>query len=105
MRKLIANEWLTLDGVVQAPSYPDEDASGGFAHGGWHIRYVDDRFMSWVIENVQGAGGFLLRMCKTAWFKNAPRYKWTSDGVAKYDIYADGKGTYTWNLRGSPEIY
>jgi dihydrofolate reductase len=60
MRKLIANEWMTLDGVVQAPSYPDEDTTGGFEHGGWHTRYLDDLSMSWVIENVSGAGGFLL---------------------------------------------
>lgn len=60
MRKLIANEWLTLDGVVQAPSYPDEDATGGFAHGGWHTRYLDDLSLNWVIESVRGAGGFLL---------------------------------------------
>jgi dihydrofolate reductase len=60
MRKLIANEWMTLDGVVQAPAYPDEDTSGGFEHGGWHPRYFDDVSMSWVVENVSGAGGFLL---------------------------------------------
>lgn len=36
MRKLIATEWMSLDGVVQAPSYPDEDRSGGFDRGGWH---------------------------------------------------------------------
>ena len=60
MRKLIANEWLTLDGVVQAPSYADEDLTGGFAHGGWHARYFDDLSMNWVIDNVRGAGGFLL---------------------------------------------
>jgi hypothetical protein len=34
MRKVIVSEWITLDGVVQAPSYADEDTSGGFAHGG-----------------------------------------------------------------------
>ena len=60
MRKVIANEWMTLDGVVQAPAYPDEDTSGGFEHGGWHTRYFDDLSMSWVVENVSGAGGFLL---------------------------------------------
>jgi dihydrofolate reductase len=60
VRKLIANEWLTLDGVVQAPSYADEDVTGGFVHGGWHTRYLDDMSMNWVIENVRGAGGFLL---------------------------------------------
>jgi dihydrofolate reductase len=60
MRKVIANEWMTLDGVVQAPSYADEDTTGGFEHGGWHTRYFDDLSMRWVIENVTGAGGFLL---------------------------------------------
>jgi dihydrofolate reductase len=60
MRKVIVNEWMTLDGVVQAPAYPDEDTTGGFEHGGWHTRYFDDLSMSWVIENVSGAGGFLL---------------------------------------------
>lgn len=60
MRKLIANEWMTLDGVVQAPSYAAEDVTGGFRHGGWHTCYFDDLSMNWVIENVQGAGGYLL---------------------------------------------
>jgi dihydrofolate reductase len=60
MRKVIANEWMTLDGVVQSPSYADEDASGGFGHGGWHSRYFDGPSMNWVIENVRGAGGYLL---------------------------------------------
>lgn len=30
MRKVIVDEWMTLDGVVQAPGAPDEDTSGGF---------------------------------------------------------------------------
>ncbi len=41
MRKLIAIEFVTLDGVVQAPGGPDEDTSGGFAHGGWIRPYAD----------------------------------------------------------------
>ncbi|MCI4066657.1 dihydrofolate reductase family protein [Micromonospora sp. R77] len=60
MRKVIANEWMTLDGVVQAPSYPDEDPTGDFRHGGWHARYFEDVSMNWVVENVRGAGGYLL---------------------------------------------
>lgn len=60
MRNVIANEWMTLDGVVQAPSYADEDTSGGFRHGGWHRPYFDELSMNWVIENVRGAGGYLL---------------------------------------------
>jgi dihydrofolate reductase len=60
MRKLIVDEWMSLDGVVQAPGLPDEDTSGGFRHGGWHIEYFDDRSQEWVVENLDAAGGFLL---------------------------------------------
>ena len=41
MRRLIAIEFVTLDGVIQAPGGPDEDPSGGFAHGGWIRPYAD----------------------------------------------------------------
>lgn len=59
MRKLIADEWLSLDGVAQAPSYPDEDNDDGFSHGGWHTRYLDDMSMSWVIGNIASAGAYV----------------------------------------------
>jgi hypothetical protein len=36
MRKVIVNEFMSLDGVAQAPGAADEDTSGGFEHGGWH---------------------------------------------------------------------
>jgi len=35
MRKLIVSQFITLDGVIQAPGGQDEDRDGGFAHGGW----------------------------------------------------------------------
>jgi dihydrofolate reductase len=60
MRDVIVSEFMTLDGVVQAPAYPDEDTSGGFAHGGWHTGYLDEAAMRWVVETVSSAGGFLL---------------------------------------------
>jgi hypothetical protein len=49
MRKIIVNEWMTLDGVVQAPGYADEDTTGGFEHGGWHLRHFDDISRKWVV--------------------------------------------------------
>jgi dihydrofolate reductase len=60
MRKVIVNEWMSLDGVVQAPGAADEDTSGGFAHGGWHLRYFDELSQRRALENIVQAGGFLL---------------------------------------------
>jgi dihydrofolate reductase len=42
MRKLIVSEFITLDGVIQAPGGADEDRDGEFAHGGWTIPYWHD---------------------------------------------------------------
>jgi len=42
MRKLIVAEFITLDGVIQAPGAPDEDTDGGFVHGGWTHPYWHD---------------------------------------------------------------
>jgi dihydrofolate reductase len=60
MRKVVVYEWMTLDGVVQAPGEPDEDKTGGFEHGGWHMPYFDDLSRNWAVENLNAAGGFLL---------------------------------------------
>jgi dihydrofolate reductase len=59
MRTVIAVEWMSLDGVVQAPGHPDEDTTGGFRHGGWHMPYFDDLARQWVVEGYADAGGFL----------------------------------------------
>ena len=42
MRKLIVSEFVTLDGVMQAPGGKEEDRDGGFEHGGWTIPYWHD---------------------------------------------------------------
>ena len=61
MRKLIINEFMSLDGVAQAPGGADEDPSGGFAHGGWHMRYMqDEQAQRWALGSIVEAGGFLL---------------------------------------------
>jgi dihydrofolate reductase len=39
--RVTISEFISLDGVVQAPGGPDEDTSGGFRHGGWSAPYFD----------------------------------------------------------------
>ena len=48
--RIVANEFMSLDGVVQAPGGPEEDTDGGFAHGGWSIPYFDPEVMGPVIS-------------------------------------------------------
>ena len=59
MRKLIVNEFISLDGVTQAPGSPDEDREGGFAHGGWQIPYFDQVFGEVAAEGIAEAGAYL----------------------------------------------
>jgi dihydrofolate reductase len=60
MRKLIINEQLSLDGVMQGPGGPDEDTSGGFPHGGWAMPYFDEAMGKAAGEGMGSAGGLVL---------------------------------------------
>jgi dihydrofolate reductase len=43
--RVVVTEFMSLDGVVQAPGGPEEDTDGGFAHGGWSGPYFDPEVM------------------------------------------------------------
>src|SRR5215468_8632796 len=43
--KIVVTEFISLDGVVQAPGGPQEDTDGGFTHGGWSHPYFDPEVM------------------------------------------------------------
>jgi dihydrofolate reductase len=60
MRKVVVNEFLSLDGVAQAPGGEDEDRSGGFTHGGWSMGYMDEPAMTSVLGSINDAGAYLL---------------------------------------------
>ena len=44
MRKIVVFTMVSLDGVMQAPGGPEEDASDGFKYGGWTVPYADESF-------------------------------------------------------------
>ena len=64
MRKLTVNTFLTLDGVMQAPGGPEEDATGDFSLGGWSVNYWDDE-MGEVMDKWMGKPFDLLLGRKT----------------------------------------
>ncbi len=60
MRKLIVSEFMTLDGVMQAPGHKDEDRDGGFEHGGWTLPYWHDDIGKSFGELMRDADALLL---------------------------------------------
>src|SRR3954449_12128117 len=48
--RLVVNEFMSLDGVSQAPGGAEEDTDGGFAHGGWSMPYFDPEVMGPVVS-------------------------------------------------------
>src|SRR5438874_7372867 len=58
--RLILSEFISLDGVVQAPGGKDEDTDGGFQHGGWSMPFFDPESMGATIGEVMGRTEALL---------------------------------------------
>jgi dihydrofolate reductase len=58
--RVVVNEFMSLDGVVQAPGGPEEDTDGGFAHGGWSIPYFDPEVMGAAVADGMSTVGALL---------------------------------------------
>ena len=58
--KVIVSDFVSLDGVSQAPGGREEDTDGGFAHGGWSHPYFDPEPMGSVIDEVMGSTEALL---------------------------------------------
>lgn len=64
MNVLVA-EFISLDGVVQAPGRADEDRDGGFAHGGWSMPYFDPEVMGGLFDALAARSDALLQGRRT----------------------------------------
>jgi dihydrofolate reductase len=60
MGKLVVTEFVTLDGVGQAPGEPDEDREGGFEHGGWQAPLLDEETGAAMFEQARRMDALLL---------------------------------------------
>jgi dihydrofolate reductase len=60
MRKLVVAEFVSLDGVMQAPGGAEEDTDGGFAHGGWTMPYWHDDMGATLFDEINQADTLLL---------------------------------------------
>jgi dihydrofolate reductase len=104
MRKVIVSEFLTLDGVMQAPGLPDEDRSGGFEHGGWQVALMDDEAGAAVTEGLEATGGLLLGRVTyeifAGFWPNAPADEplaGTINSLPKYVVSTTLREPLPWN--------
>lgn len=92
MRKIIVQEFITLDGVMQAPGGPEEDTSSDFKYGGWtapYFREADDEagpFMQrWMESTHILLGGKTFELFANYWPKHADMWPGILD-VTKYVV-------------------
>ncbi len=60
MRKIVVSEFMSLDGVMQAPGGADEDTEGGFTQGGWTGPYWHDEIGAHFMQVMSESDAFLL---------------------------------------------
>jgi dihydrofolate reductase len=110
MRKIIGLEFITLDGVMQAPGGPKEDTSGSFKYGGWSAPYDDEAFRRIMQEQMKPTDILLGRktfeIFEGYWPKHADYWPGINE-VTKYCVSKTVKKS-TWNnsvfLKGLSDI-
>lgn len=87
MRKIIVVEFITLDGVMQAPGGPEEDPSESFEYGGWVAPYSDEEFGNAMQKQMEPADLLLGRktfeIFENYWPQHADQWKGINE-VSKY---------------------
>jgi dihydrofolate reductase len=90
--QLLVSEFISLDGVVQAPGGRDEDTDGGFRHGGWSMKYFDPEVMGAVVDEFADRAGALLQGRRTyqvsaeAWPKRSGGFADWINSTQKYVV-------------------
>ncbi|MGW0550754.1 dihydrofolate reductase family protein [Streptomyces altiplanensis] len=58
--RIVISEFMSLDGIVQAPGGPGEDTDGGFAHGGWSHPFFDPEVVGGAFDDATARAEGLL---------------------------------------------
>lgn len=102
--RIVISEFMSLDGVVQAPGGPDEDTDGGFAHGGWSHPFFDPEVVGGAFDGALSAAAALLFGRRTwqtmaaAWPERAgDPFADRMNAIPKYVVSGTlGDGELTW---------
>jgi dihydrofolate reductase len=104
MGKLVVTEFVTLDGVAQAPGAPDEDRDSGFTHGGWQAPHVDQESVGAVFEQAKSMDALLLgrktyEIFASYWPKAPEEIPFTGllNGIPKYVASRTLTGRLAWH--------
>ena len=103
--RIVITEFMSLDGVVQAPGGPDEDTEGGFAHGGWSHPFFDPEVVGGAFDDALSNADALLFGRRTwqtmaaAWPERAgDPFADRMNAIPKYVVSATlGDDELTWN--------
>jgi dihydrofolate reductase len=60
MGRIVVSEFVSLDGVMQAPGGPEEDTRGSFKHGGWIFKFRDDQDPKYKLDELFASDALLL---------------------------------------------
>jgi dihydrofolate reductase len=100
---LIVTEFMTLDGVAQAPGGLDEDREGGFTHGGWQAPVADPESGAVIFEEARSMDALLLgrktyEIFADYWPEASPEVPFTDllNGVPKYVASRTLAGPFAW---------
>ncbi|MFN8040403.1 MAG: dihydrofolate reductase family protein [Acidimicrobiales bacterium] len=103
MGRLIVTEFMTLDGVAQAPGGPDEDVDGDFAHGGWQAPVADPASGEVMFEQARTMDALLLGRTTyeifAGYWPTAPAeipFTGLLNGVPKYVASRTSTGDLSW---------
>ena len=108
--RILVTEFISLDGVVQAPGGPDEDRDGGFAHGGWSHPFFDPDVMGKAWDDALTGAAALLYGRRTwqgmaaAWPERAgDPFADRMNAIPKYVVSSSlGDDDMTWNTTRIP---